>query len=284
MIACYLILDVYNEEDDELGPVRGSTKYATMQPTPTKLRSRTWTGSESMDAASQIMSSQSIGNLDAMSLSRQINSPPPSVSQSREDMTTPRTKVGLTSQDTTPLHGRHPPIIVPRPQVMPKSAPVYAHNGYSQQQVKPKVQTNNKPAVNSTAGFHPALVAMAVAQRSNPPTPSHVRGADVSSSPVASKPAVVAKYCGTLPPTPVHHISQSVSTTQMSSHSNTLSLTRRPSLTSVLTSSTLTLPNATSTPEMAHRVHASQSSLSNHSSEISPVNWQSTYCMKESCV
>ena len=76
------VTDGFTEEEeievDEEGlrPVeRGAITYATMQRVPTKLRSRTWTGSEAMDAAAEICSSQSIGNLDAMSLSHKSTAP-----------------------------------------------------------------------------------------------------------------------------------------------------------------------------------------------------------------
>lgn len=282
----YIYSDGFEEEEeievDEEGlrPVeRGAITYATMQRVPTKLRSRTWTGTEAMDAAAEICSSQSIGNLDAMSLSHQINSPTPSATQSREDVASvPHT--APVSRDATPLHGRGPPMLVNRPMPTPRTTVSNArHTKPQPPQPKPRPQPPPPPKYNPnpTAGFHPALVAIATAQRSNPPTPSH------------SVNGVQAKYVGTFQPSQKMSPSSSSQSgaryQMMNGTSSTLPSAKGNSISSTPASSTLTLPNMTSTPELTHRTLTSQLSGSSQLSELNnPANWPNAFCMKESCV
>ena len=270
------------EVDEEgLRPVeRGAITYATMQRVPTKLRSRTWTGSEAMDAAAEICSSQSIGNLDAMSLSHQINSPTPSATQSREDVASvPHT--APVSRDATPLHGRGPPMLVNRPIPAPRTVNSARHTKPQPPQPKPRPHPPHPPKYNPnpTAGFHPALVAMAAAQRSNPPTPSHS---------VSGSQGVQAKYVGTYQPSQKMSPSATHSGTNyplVDGTSNTLPHARGNSISSTPASSTLTLPNVTSTQETMHRTLNSEMNASNPMSELNnPANWPNAFCMKESCV
>ena len=270
------------EVDEEgLRPVeRGAITYATMQRVPTKLRSRTWTGSEAMDAAAEICSSQSIGNLDAMSLSHQINSPTSSATQSREDVdAVPHT--APVSRDATPLHGRGPPMLVNRPLPTPRTTVSTArHTKPQPPQPKPRPHPPPPPKYNPnpTAGFHPALVAMAAAQRSNPPTPSHS---------VSGSQGLQAKYVGTFQPSqqtsPSSHAGARYP--MVNGTASTLPHARGHSISSTPASSTLTLPNMTSTPETMHRTLNNQMNTSSQMSELNnPANWPNAYCMKESCV
>lgn len=276
------------EEIDEEGlrPVqRGAITYATMQRAPTKgLRSRTWTGAEAMDAAAELSSSQSIGNLDAMNLLHQINSPTPSATQSREDMNTvPHTAPA--SRDATPRHGRGPPMPVNRPIPTPRTTVSSARHTRPQPpqpQPKPKLPPPPKYNPKPTAGFHPALVTMATAaaQRSNPPTPSH--------SASAAQHTVEGKHVGTFQPSRQMSPSSQPGTRYppvVNGVSNTLPQEKRSCISNTPASSTLTLPNMTSTPEMTHRSLTRQMSSSSQVSELNnPANWPNAYCMKESCV
>ena len=265
-------------DEEGIRPVqRGALTYATMQRVPTKLRSRTWTGSEAMDAAVEICSSQSIGNLDAMSLSHQINSPTPSVTQSREDVASfPHT--APVSRDATPLHGLGPPMLVNRP-IQTQRTTMNSARHTKPQPPQPKPRPHPPPPPKYNPGFHPALVAMAATQRSNPPTPSHS-----GSCPHG----VQGKYVGTFLPSQKMSPSAShsgVKYSVMNGTSSTLPHARDNSISSTVVPGTLTLPNMTSTPEMTRRSHTSQTSASSHMSELNnPANWPNTLCMKESCV